>query len=168
MNNYMPEFDPVRNAPSRIRYWRRAWEYTKGEVPIVVTENGIGTDDDAQRMAYVRTALEGVLACLADGIDVRGYTYWSLLDNFEWAFGYRPKFGLVSVDRTTFDRTPKPSAQWLGQIAKEKSTLWMGIHPAPSRIVTRAQRPESGAPLLIGFPFTTARTAYFRCWSSSC
>ena len=46
---------------------RRAWEYTKGEVPIVVTENGIGTDDDAQRIAYVRTALEGVLDCIADG-----------------------------------------------------------------------------------------------------
>jgi len=49
---------------------------------------------------------------------VRGYTYWSLLDNFEWAFGYGPRFGLVSVDRKTFDRTPKPSARWLGDIAK--------------------------------------------------
>src|SRR5688572_11342150 len=54
---------------------RRSWEYTRGEGPIIVTENSIGTDDDEQRIAYVRTALEGVLACLADGIDVRGYTY---------------------------------------------------------------------------------------------
>ena len=99
----------------------RAWEVTRGEIPLIVTENGIGTDDDEQRIEYVRTALEGVLKAIANGIDVRGYTYWSLLDNFEWAFGYRPKFGLVSVDRTTFARTPKPSARWLGHIAKENA-----------------------------------------------
>jgi beta-glucosidase len=97
---------------------RRAWEVTGGRVPIVVTENGIGTDDDDQRIRYTRTALEGVLACLASGIDVRGYTYWSLLDNFEWAFGYGPRFGLVDVDRTTFTRTPKPSAAWFGSVAR--------------------------------------------------
>jgi beta-glucosidase len=96
---------------------RRAWEVTKGEVPIIVTENGIGTDDDAQRIAYVRTALDGVLDCLADGIDVRGYTYWSLLDNFEWAYGYGPQFGLVECDRTTFERRPKESARWFGRVA---------------------------------------------------
>ena len=97
---------------------RRAWERTKGQVPLLVTENGIGTTDDEQRMRYVREALEGVLDVIADGIDVRGYTYWSLLDNFEWAFGYGPQFGLVEVDRTTFARTPKPSAHWLGKIAQ--------------------------------------------------
>jgi beta-glucosidase len=97
---------------------RRAWEVTKGEVPLLVTENGIGTDDDEQRIDYVRQALEGVQRAIADGIDVRGYTYWSLLDNFEWAFGYGPRFGIVSVDRTTFARTPKPSAHWLAGIAK--------------------------------------------------
>jgi len=97
---------------------RRAWEYTDGRVPIIVTENGIGTDDDEQRIAYVRAALDGVLDCLGDGINVRGYTYWSLLDNFEWVLGYRPRFGLVSVDRSTFVRTPKPSAQWYADIAR--------------------------------------------------
>jgi beta-glucosidase len=102
---------------------RRAWEYTNGEVPIIVTENGIGTDDDAQRIAYVRTALEGVLACIADGIDVRGYTYWSLLDNFEWAFGYGPRFGIVDCDRHTFDRAPKESARWLGRVARANALV---------------------------------------------
>jgi beta-glucosidase len=97
---------------------RRAWEVTGGEIPLLVTENGLCTNDDTKRIAYVHEALRGVLRCLADGIDVRGYTYWSLLDNFEWSLGYAPRFGLVEVDRTTFVRTPKPSARWLGDIAK--------------------------------------------------
>jgi beta-glucosidase len=112
--------------PMGYEYWpeslaatiRRAWEVTKGEVPILVTENGIGTDDDEQRIAYVRSALGGVLDCIDEGIDVGGYTYWSLLDNFEWAFGYVPRFGLVEVDRTTFARHPKPSASWFGSVAR--------------------------------------------------
>ena len=61
-------------------------------------------------------ALEGVLEAIANGIDVRGYTYWSLLDNFEWTFGYGPRFGLASVDRTTFARTLKPSARRYAEI----------------------------------------------------
>ncbi|MBA2283112.1 MAG: family 1 glycosylhydrolase [Actinomycetota bacterium] len=97
---------------------RRAWTLTSGEVPVLVTENGIGTTDDEQRIRYVRTALEGVLDCIDDGIDVRGYTYWSLLDNFEWAHGYGPQFGMVACDRTTFERAPKASARWLGSIAR--------------------------------------------------
>ncbi len=88
------------------------------QAPVYVTENGLGHDDDARRVAYVQSALEGVGRCLDDGIDVRGYFYWSLLDNFEWALGYAPRFGIVSVDRATFARTPKPSAAWLGGIAR--------------------------------------------------
>jgi beta-glucosidase len=97
---------------------RRAWTVTAGRVPLWVTENGIGTDDDEQRIAFVAAALKGVRAVIGEGVDVRGYTYWSLLDNFEWAFGYRPKFGLVAVDRETFARRPKPSAQWLSEVAR--------------------------------------------------
>ncbi len=96
---------------------RRAWEYTEGEVPLIVTENGIGTADDEQRIDYVRQALSGVLDVIDEGVDVRGYTYWSLLDNFEWALGYRPKFGIVEVDRSSFARTAKPSAAWLASVA---------------------------------------------------
>jgi len=87
-------------------------------VPLVVSENGIATSDDRRRIDYVRTALREVLTALDDGIDVRGYFYWSLLDNFEWAHGYGPTFGLVSVDRETFARTVKPSALWLGGVAR--------------------------------------------------
>ena len=86
--------------------------------PVIVTENGIGAEDDTRRIEYTRRALEGVLRAIADGIDVRGYIHWSMLDNYEWLEGYRPKFGLVDVDRTTQKRTPKPSAKWLGEVAK--------------------------------------------------
>lgn len=86
--------------------------------PIIVTEHGIATSDDTRRIALIDTALEGLERCLADGIDLRGYVHWSLLDNFEWVLGYGMRFGLVEVDRQTFKRTPKPSALHLGRIAK--------------------------------------------------
>jgi len=116
----------VELLPMGYEYWpwaleatlRHAWNRLDGQVPLLVTENGIGTGDDEQRRAYVQKALEGVLSAIDDGIDVRGYTYWSLLDNFEWIFGYRIHFGLVACDRTTFERTPKPTADWLGDIAR--------------------------------------------------
>ena len=118
--------DGVPVLPMGYEFWpqaleatlRRAWQFTGGRVPLMVTENGIGTDDDAQRVPYVRDALAGVLRALADGIEVEGYTYWSLLDNFEWALGYGPKFGLHSVDRSTFERTPKPSAAWFREVVR--------------------------------------------------
>jgi beta-glucosidase len=85
---------------------------------MIVTENGIATADDDERIAYTTEALESVLAAVAEGVPVTGYYHWSLLDNFEWVHGYVPTFGLVSVDRTTFVRTPKPSLDWLGRVAK--------------------------------------------------
>jgi beta-glucosidase len=87
-------------------------------LPILVTENGIGTGDDTRRVEYIRRALRGVQRCLKDGIDVRGYLYWSVFDNFEWSLGYRVTFGLIAVDRETQIRTPKPSAAYLGGIAR--------------------------------------------------
>nr|BFE82488.1 hypothetical protein GCM10020093_050890 [Planobispora longispora] len=86
-------------------------------VPILVTENGVATADDAERVEYTRGALAGLHGAIADGIDVRGYLHWSLLDNYEWG-SYRPTFGLVAVDRETFARTVKPSARWLGGVAR--------------------------------------------------
>src|SRR5438876_1343929 len=104
---------------------RRAWQSTGG-TPILVTENGIATDHDPKRVRNIDAALREVVACLDDGIDVRGYLYWTLLDNFEWSLGYRPKFGLVSVDRRAFARMPKPSAYWLGAIAQARSLPTIG------------------------------------------
>jgi beta-glucosidase len=86
--------------------------------PIYVTESGIATDDDARRIAYIDGALAEVRKCLDDGIDVKSFLYWSLLDNFEWTRGYGERFGLVHVDYETFKRTPKPSAHHLGAIAR--------------------------------------------------
>ena len=86
--------------------------------PIYVTENGVATDDDSRRIDFIRRAVAGVGRCLADGVDVRSYIHWSLLDNWEWTNGYGPKFGLVAVDRTTFERKPKPSAAYFGRIAR--------------------------------------------------
>ena len=71
---------------------RRVWEYTGGGVPILVTENGIATADDSQRIRFLHEALTGLHGCIADGIDVRGYTVSSFLDNFEWMLGYAPRF----------------------------------------------------------------------------
>jgi len=105
-------------------FWPEALEQTiryaheQAKVPVYVTENGIGTENDERRVEYIRRALAGVQNCLRDGIDVRGYVHWSLLDNFEWIFGYRLKFGLVAVNRETQERTVKPSARYLGEIAR--------------------------------------------------
>ena len=71
-------------------------------------------------VAFMAEAMDEVLKCLAEGIDVRSYIHWSLLDNFEWVFGYTPRFGLVAVDRQTFARHPKPSARWLGDVARSR------------------------------------------------
>jgi beta-glucosidase len=92
-------------------------------VPIYITENGVGTENDARRVEFIRRALDGVLNCLADGIDVRGYIHWTLIDNFEWIMGYRPKFGLVAIDRSTQERSIKPSARYLGEIARQNRIL---------------------------------------------
>jgi beta-glucosidase len=98
---------------------RRAVEMTG--LPVFVTENGVATHDDERRVQFISRALASLESCLVDGLDVRGYFYWSLFDNFEWVFGYRPTFGLVAVDRATQERTVKPSARHLGAIARANS-----------------------------------------------
>jgi beta-glucosidase len=90
-------------------------------VPIFVTENGIATEDDNRRVEYVQRAVAGLKRAIDDGVDVRGYIAWSLMDNFEWMSGYEPKFGMVAVDLKTQKRTIKPSAAILGNIARRNS-----------------------------------------------
>jgi len=95
------------------------WIASRWNVPMYVTENGFSGDDDARRAAFVAQAIDGVGRAIADGADVRGYFYWSLLDNFEWLLGYRQRFGLVSVDRKTQARSIKSSAWQLSAIARQ-------------------------------------------------
>jgi beta-glucosidase len=126
-------FGPEGQAPNDPRvpitqmgyeYWPQGVEHCARRaaamtgIPVLLTESGIATDDDAERIAYLAEVLRGVRRALDDGVDIRGYFVWSLLDNFEWSNGFGPKFGLHSVDRTTFARHPKPSASWFGAVAR--------------------------------------------------
>ena len=98
-----------------------------GGLPIEVTENGCSYLDgpdahgriaDERRIAYLRAHLAALARARADGVDVRGYHHWSLLDNFEWAEGYTQRFGLVYVDFRTQQRTVKDSGRWYAQVAR--------------------------------------------------
>ena len=94
---------------------RRVHEDFRGD--LMVTENGVATSDDARRVEFIRRALDGVEKCLADGIPVKGYCYWSLMDNFEWQKGFSMTFGLMAVDRNTMERKAKDSLFFLGSYA---------------------------------------------------
>ena len=89
--------------------------------PIYVTESGIGTDDDRRRIAWLDASIAQVQQCIAEGIAVGSYIYWSLLDNFEWSKGYAQHFGLVAVDRQSFARKLKPSARHFAQIIRSSA-----------------------------------------------
>lgn len=99
---------------------RRVWE--RYEIPLLVTENGIATDDDERRIAYTTGALQGMVEAIDEGVPVLGYLHWSLLDNYEWG-SFDPTFGLIAVDLVTFERTPKPSLAWLGRVAKGELSI---------------------------------------------
>ncbi|HJP96584.1 MAG TPA: family 1 glycosylhydrolase [Candidatus Saccharimonadales bacterium] len=86
--------------------------------PIIITENGLADAEDAQRTWWLQQTMEALEGALASGVDLRGYLHWSLLDNFEWAYGWWPQFGLIHVDRTTLKRTIRPSAHWYATYIK--------------------------------------------------
>ncbi|MCU1570719.1 MAG: beta-glucosidase [Naasia sp.] len=93
--------------------------------PLMITENGAAFDDvledgrvaDADRIDYLRRHFTAAHRAMRQGVDLRGYQVWSLLDNFEWAYGYSKRFGIVHVDYETLERTPKDSALWYSQLA---------------------------------------------------
>ena len=91
-------------------------------LPVIITENVIATADDDQRIAYMRDHLAVVAAAIRDGIDIRGFMYWSAFDNFEWNEGYRPRFGMIGIDRNDdLRRVVLPSARAYGELAKTRS-----------------------------------------------
>ena len=103
---YLEEFNPecVIHNLSRLT-----------DKPIYITENGLSCKDDRFRIVFLAEYLAAVREAIRLGADVRGYLYWSMLDNYEWG-SYKPTFGLYSVDRNTFERTPKPSAAFYREI----------------------------------------------------
>lgn len=94
------------------------YAHARIDKPIYLTETGIAATDDRLRAQFIDATVAEVAKCIAEGIDVKGYLYWSLLDNFEWTSGYAKQFGLVAVDRKTFKRTVKPSARVLAAHAR--------------------------------------------------
>lgn len=90
------------------------------DVPLYILENGIGTPDDNWRIEYIQEHLKEVANAIQDGYDVKGYFYWSFLDNFEWLHGYKSHFGLVEYDKKNFERKVKPSAYYLSNIIQSK------------------------------------------------
>ncbi|MGV9250871.1 GH1 family beta-glucosidase [Streptomyces sp. NPDC003697] len=114
--------DPAGLHELIMRYTREA-----PGLPVHITENGAAYEDkvdsdghvhDPERIAYLHAHLSAVHRAIEDGADVRGYFLWSLMDNFEWAYGYAKRFGAVYVDYATLERTPKSSARWYGQAAR--------------------------------------------------
>lgn len=90
---------------------RRMIRFAKNySLPIYITENGIADGSDRFRADYLRSHLRVLADEILHGADIRGYFYWSLLDNFEWVKGFRPRFGLIEVDYETFKRSPRPSS----------------------------------------------------------
>ncbi len=113
---WMPEMN-WETYPKGIYY--RLMELKRFKKPIYITENGIADGTDEKREKFIKDHLRWVWQAIHDGVDIHGYLYWSLLDNFEWAKGFKPKFGLVEVDFNTFARKIRPSALKYAKICKE-------------------------------------------------
>jgi len=105
--------EPEGLYPLLLRVWARF------KVPIFVTENGLADARDGHRRWWIEETMVAMEKAISEGVDLRGYFHWSLLDNFEWAFGWWPKFGLVEVDRENgMKRTIRPSAKWFANKIK--------------------------------------------------
>ena len=106
-------------------YWGLKFLFERYNLPIVITENGISNMDwihqdgqvhDPQRIDFMYQYISQVHRAISDDVDVRGYFAWSLMDNFEWSFGYRQRFGLIYVDYPSQKRVLKDSANWYKQV----------------------------------------------------
>jgi len=140
MNAYSWPVDPIA------LYWGPKFIYERYRCPILITENGFagldwvhtdGAVHDPQRIDFLRRYLMQLACAIEDGVDLRGYLHWSLLDNFEWGDGYRQRFGLIHVNYATLQRTPKDSARWYASVIRSNGA---GIgHPDMSAIPPRVK-----------------------------
>ncbi|THG31612.1 family 1 glycosylhydrolase [Naasia lichenicola] len=97
------------------------YAYEVAQVPVFVTEHGVGTADDSVRLGVLEPALQSLQEAMDDGVPVVGYIHWTLMDNFEWIAGFGSFLGLHSVDRESFERTPKPSAAEYARLVRAAS-----------------------------------------------
>jgi beta-glucosidase len=93
--------------------------YRKYKRPIIITENGLADGEDEQRRWWLTQTLLAMQKAMANGVELEGYLHWSLIDNFEWAYGKWPRFGLAAVDYATGERALRPSAVWFGRVIKK-------------------------------------------------
>jgi len=105
-------------APADIEYALERL-YRKYKKPLMITENGLADADDEHRQWWIKETIIGMEKALKQGVELIGYFHWSLLDNFEWAYGKWPRFGLVAIDYKTGQRTLRPSAAWFGRVIKK-------------------------------------------------
>ncbi len=143
LGSCLPPEDPTHFVPAMgYEFWApgmgkimRQFGARYPELPLVITESGIATEVGARRAEHIVRTLQQIKAVRDEGVDVRGYYHWSLMDNFEWAEGYEPKFGLFSVDLNSYERASTLGAEVLGQIAgtrdlsDEVITLYGGDGP---------------------------------------
>ena len=101
-------------------------------MPVLITENGCATEDDVtatgevfdlSRVMYLRSYLRNAHRAVSEGYPLKGYFHWSLLDNFEWSWGYTRRFGITHVDYATQRRTPKQSFRWYQKVIQENRLL---------------------------------------------
>jgi beta-glucosidase len=111
----MWEYYPAGLSECIIRYWK------KYKIPIIITENGICTNDDNKRVNALQDYMKEIKQCLDIGIDIRGYYHWSTWDNFEWSLGPSFQFGLYACDQDTKERSKKPSADIFSKLAYGKT-----------------------------------------------
>lgn len=134
--------EPEGIYPLLLRTWSR---YKK---PIIITENGVADRKDQYREWWLEQTVIAMQRALSEGVDLRGYMHWSLLDNFEWAYGWWPRFGLVEVDRAnSMKRTPRPSAVWFARYLMElqgKEALkkkQAAVKPPPAQAKQKQEEP---------------------------
>jgi len=101
---------------------------SKLNVPLLITENGIATHNDRKKIKFMKRHVDTIEQCIENGIDVRGYFYWSLIDNYEWLQGLDARFGLYQVDFNTLERKPTKAALYYSYLIKSRAGLSRKLH----------------------------------------